>query len=306
MPWLPPETGWEDNGPGWFHTMDRDGDGIVSVDEWQGSADEFRRIDTNKDNKLSGFWTYNRKFQPHRGAGIAQPHPEGTLNQQSPKNLFNADWTSVMGQNTFLEVSSSYFHMHWPSRWTDEFNALSAAQQHSATFNITSGIWIDGPEQTGEGYKSVYSELTRPTLGSRIRAGVRVSGELMITFGLIVLLFAGYEVFVSDDGVSWGSAVAAGTFAGDTTRKDVLFTATTGRYVKLVALSEINGVVEFVKSVIQLARILGRRRRHLHDSRSRNRFDAAKRQPTGGESSIEHPGHGIAAVVDGEMNRRHR
>jgi sortase A len=51
------------------------------------------------------------------------------------------------------------------------------------------------PEQTGEGYKSVYSELTRPTVGSRIRAGVRVAGELMITFGLIVLLFAGYEVF---------------------------------------------------------------------------------------------------------------
>jgi sortase A len=51
------------------------------------------------------------------------------------------------------------------------------------------------PEQTDEGYKSVYSELTRPTLGSRIRSGVRVAGELMITFGLIVLLFAGYEVF---------------------------------------------------------------------------------------------------------------
>jgi sortase A len=51
------------------------------------------------------------------------------------------------------------------------------------------------PEQTDEGYKSVYSELTRPTLGSRIRGAVRVSGELMITFGLIVLLFAGYEVF---------------------------------------------------------------------------------------------------------------
>jgi LPXTG-site transpeptidase (sortase) family protein len=51
------------------------------------------------------------------------------------------------------------------------------------------------PEQTGEGYKSVYSELTRPTAGSRIRAGIRISGELMITFGLIVLLFAGYEVF---------------------------------------------------------------------------------------------------------------
>ncbi|MDT5042096.1 MAG: sortase [Actinoplanes sp.] len=51
------------------------------------------------------------------------------------------------------------------------------------------------PEQTHKGYKSVYSELTRPTIGSRILAGVRVAGELMITFGLIVLLFAGYEVF---------------------------------------------------------------------------------------------------------------
>ncbi|MFI5495399.1 class E sortase [Actinoplanes sp. NPDC051859] len=51
------------------------------------------------------------------------------------------------------------------------------------------------PEQTDEGYKSVYSELTRPTIGSRIRSGIRVGGELMITFGLVVLLFAGYEVF---------------------------------------------------------------------------------------------------------------
>jgi LPXTG-site transpeptidase (sortase) family protein len=51
------------------------------------------------------------------------------------------------------------------------------------------------PEQTDEGYRSAYSEATRPTVGSRIRAGIRVCGELMITLGLIVLLFAGYEVF---------------------------------------------------------------------------------------------------------------
>ncbi|MBM7083217.1 class E sortase [Micromonospora sp. WMMD734] len=51
------------------------------------------------------------------------------------------------------------------------------------------------PEQTGEGYKSVYSELTRPTFASRLRTGVRVSGELLITFGLVVLLFAGYEIW---------------------------------------------------------------------------------------------------------------
>jgi LPXTG-site transpeptidase (sortase) family protein len=51
------------------------------------------------------------------------------------------------------------------------------------------------PEQTGEGYKSVYSELTRPTFGSRLRGGIRVSGEVLITFGLVVLLFAGYEIW---------------------------------------------------------------------------------------------------------------
>ncbi|MEU8295913.1 class E sortase [Micromonospora sp. NPDC048909] len=51
------------------------------------------------------------------------------------------------------------------------------------------------PEQTGEGYKSVYSELTRPSLASRVRTGIRVSGEALITFGLVVLLFAGYEVW---------------------------------------------------------------------------------------------------------------
>ncbi|WP_088645723.1 class E sortase [Micromonospora wenchangensis] len=51
------------------------------------------------------------------------------------------------------------------------------------------------PEQTGEGYKSVYSELTRPTFASRLRTGVRVSGEVLITFGLVVLLFAGYEIW---------------------------------------------------------------------------------------------------------------
>lgn len=49
--------------------------------------------------------------------------------------------------------------------------------------------------RTDEGYQSVFSELTRPTLGSRIRAGVRVTGELLITFGLVVLLFAGYEIW---------------------------------------------------------------------------------------------------------------
>ncbi|SCG61054.1 class E sortase [Micromonospora coxensis] len=63
------------------------------------------------------------------------------------------------------------------------------------------------PEQTGEGYKSVYSELTRPSFTSRLRTGVRVSGELLITFGLVVLLFAGYEI--------WGKSAIVDAHQGD-------------------------------------------------------------------------------------------
>ncbi|MFG3604041.1 class E sortase [Micromonospora chersina] len=63
------------------------------------------------------------------------------------------------------------------------------------------------PEQTGEGYKSVYSELTRPTVGSRLRTIVRGTGEVLITFGLVVLLFAGYEI--------WGKAVIVDAHQND-------------------------------------------------------------------------------------------
>src|SRR5215831_18210960 len=52
---------------------------------------------------------------------------------------------------------------------------------------------------------------------------------------------AGYQFYVSPDGTTWGTAIAAGTFAADTTEKTVRFTAKAGRYVRLVAVSEING-----------------------------------------------------------------
>src|SRR5882672_6889858 len=52
---------------------------------------------------------------------------------------------------------------------------------------------------------------------------------------------AGYQFYVSDDGVTWGTPAAAGTLAANTSEKTVRFTAKTGRFVRLVALSEING-----------------------------------------------------------------
>src|SRR5215471_884555 len=52
---------------------------------------------------------------------------------------------------------------------------------------------------------------------------------------------ASYQFYVSPDGVIWGNAVTAGILAADTTEKTVRFPATLKRYVRLVALSEING-----------------------------------------------------------------
>ncbi len=140
------------------------------------------KYQVNKNNIVSAFWTYNRKYQPHRGAGVTQPRPEGTLRQQSPKNLINANWTSVMGQNTFLELSSTYFHMHWPSTWTDDFNALSASQQFPSTFNITSGIYIDGPEPTGQRLRDAYRHQTNVGLTRYIDGWLGASHQLKTGF----------------------------------------------------------------------------------------------------------------------------
>ncbi len=50
-----------------------------------------------------------------------------------------------------------------------------------------------------------------------------------------------YEFYVSGDGINWGSPVASGAFPNTLAEKEVLFSAKAGRYVRLRALSEVNG-----------------------------------------------------------------
>jgi hypothetical protein len=53
-----------------------------------------------------------------------------------------------------------------------------------------------------------------------------------------------YEFYVSVDGVNWGEPVVTGAFTNTKTAKDVFFTAKTGRYVQLRALTDLgNGVL---------------------------------------------------------------
>jgi beta-galactosidase len=50
-----------------------------------------------------------------------------------------------------------------------------------------------------------------------------------------------YEFYVSQDGTNWGSAVASGTFPNSTAEQTVNFGAKTGRYIRLRALTSLNG-----------------------------------------------------------------
>ncbi len=52
---------------------------------------------------------------------------------------------------------------------------------------------------------------------------------------------ADYEFYVSEDGSNWGFAAATGTFANTADEQDSLFTVVSARYIRLVALSEVNG-----------------------------------------------------------------
>ena len=60
-----------------------------------------------------------------------------------------------------------------------------------------------------------------------------------------------YEIYVSDNLSSWGTAVSSGTFASDATLKEVSFAAKTGRYVKFVSLAEAMGSVAAAAAEIQ-------------------------------------------------------
>ncbi|MCX4785156.1 MULTISPECIES: DUF6461 domain-containing protein [unclassified Streptomyces] len=50
-----------------------------------------------------------------------------------------------------------------------------------------------------------------------------------------------YEFYVSSDGTTWGSPVATGTFADDSSRKTVGFPPTATRYIRFRALTAVDG-----------------------------------------------------------------
>ncbi|MGW4499512.1 class E sortase [Micromonospora sp. NPDC004336] len=141
-------------------------------------------------------------FIPPAGARPAGPSAPGS--PAAPERSADPGATAVIpavpgrtpgsGQGALVESTALMGAVPRPPK-TDEPETSYAPPPEQARPRRGERVVQLRPEQTGEGYKSVYSELTRPTLGSRLRTGIRVTGEVLITFGMVVLLFAGYEVW---------------------------------------------------------------------------------------------------------------
>src|SRR5262244_2473868 len=131
----------------------------------------------------------------------------GTIPQQQMR-VVSADSQELNGENG---AATNAIDGNPATFWHTEWSQQTAPLPHTLVLDLGGQYQVDG-----------------------VRYLPRQDGTLNGTI-------AGYQFYVSADGTTWGTAVATGTFAADTTEKTVRFTAKAGRYVRLVAMSEING-----------------------------------------------------------------
>ena len=103
-----------------------------------------------QNNNLSLFWTRFAKQQPNRGAAFNRP-PENTLTQPGENNLENVNFTSVMAQNTFLELSSSMFRLYFPTGYS---RRLVRVGQASRLLTTSRSIRYEGAASDGERFRN--------------------------------------------------------------------------------------------------------------------------------------------------------
>jgi alpha-glucosidase len=123
----------------------------------------------------------------------------GTIPQQQMR-VVSVDSQELVGENG---VATNAIDGNPSTFWHSEWYQQTAPLPHTLTLDLGGQYQVDGfrylPRQ------DAYSNGT----------------------------IAGYEFYVSPDGTTWDSAVAAGTLAADTSEKTVRFTAKPGRYVRL-------------------------------------------------------------------------
>ncbi len=113
-----------------------------------------------KNNQLSFMHALRINYQPYYEAAFNVP-PESTWLQNSPTNVYNANWTSVLGRQTFLEVSSGLFMAFINQTNTPEFDALPMPIAPSVDLATTVRF---GQHSTGERVDHGFRSTTNAAL----------------------------------------------------------------------------------------------------------------------------------------------
>jgi alpha-glucosidase len=143
---------------------------------------------------------------------VAELNVTGTPAVQTSSNIAHTNWTlkSVDSQETGW-AGTNAFDGSTGTFWNTQWSSAAPAGPHEIQIKMGQSYSLDSfsyqPRQDG------------------------------YTNGTI----ADYEFYVSTDGVTWGTPVAKGTFAKDTSLKRISFPAKAGQYIRLRALTEING-----------------------------------------------------------------
>jgi cytochrome c peroxidase len=137
---------------------------------------------------------------------IITPSPAPVISK-SGWTLYYVDSQETVGENG---AATNAFDGNTSTIWHTQWQGASPPCPHEIQINLGASYNING---------FMYTPRTAPTNGT----------------------IKDYEFYVSADGTNWGTACAAGTFASDQTAKTVTFAFKTGRYIRLRALSEING-----------------------------------------------------------------
>jgi hypothetical protein len=166
--------------------------------------------------------TYYFTLKAVNASGL-QSDPSAEISHRVPTSasspsvtlIANSGWSlvSASSQETAREDGRAInaFDGNPGSIWHSQWSSTAARPPHTLTLDLGSSQSIQG-----------FRYLPRQDGGT--------NGHI-----------AQFEFHLSADGVNWGSPVAAGSFANNASEKEVLFPASSGRYIRLTALSDGSG-----------------------------------------------------------------
>jgi endo-alpha-N-acetylgalactosaminidase len=142
---------------------------------------------------------------------LGQPSTPASGDSLIPRTAWTLHYVDSQETSGADERATNAFDGRPDTIWATQWLAASPTAPHEIQINMGATYKISGfrylPRQNGQTYGNI----------------------------------ARYEFYVSTDGVNWGTAVATGTFTAGSTEQQVTFASRSGRFVRLRALSEVNG-----------------------------------------------------------------